>query len=70
MKKILHALICAAVLTDVNIAGSEIHNCSHIKHFGKSNIIDVLGDAEKELYNQLVTDDTTESIITDKPIFL
>lgn len=40
-----------------------------LKHFGKSNIMDVLGNTEKELYSQLITDNSTKNIVTDKPVF-
>jgi len=40
-----------------------------VKHFKKSNIKEVLGDTEKELYSQLAIDNSTENIVTDKPVF-
>ncbi|MFY9178024.1 MAG: hypothetical protein WBI74_12565 [Caldicoprobacterales bacterium] len=61
---------------DVWITPDDINNITHklidltLKHFGKSHIRDVLGDTEKELLNELILDNSTESIVTNKPIFL
>jgi hypothetical protein len=60
---------------DVWITADDIDRIPHklidftLKHFGKSHIRDVLGDTEQELYNQLILDDSTESIVTNKPVF-
>jgi MoaA/NifB/PqqE/SkfB family radical SAM enzyme len=40
-----------------------------LKHFGKSNIREVLGEPEKILFEQLIVDNSTENIVTDKPVF-
>ncbi len=60
---------------DVWITPDDIEKIPHklidltLKHFGKSHIRDVLGDTEKELYNQLAVDNSTENIVTNKPVF-
>ena len=41
-----------------------------LKHFKKSHIKEVLGDTEKELYNQLIPDNSAENIVTNRPVFL
>jgi MoaA/NifB/PqqE/SkfB family radical SAM enzyme len=41
-----------------------------LKHYGKSSIMEVLGETEKELYNQLIYDSSTGNIITNSPVFL
>ena len=40
-----------------------------IMHFGKSSIDEVLGSTECKLYEELVTEKTTQSIISSKPVF-
>lgn len=40
-----------------------------LEHFGKSNIMDVLGEPEKILFEQLSVDNSTENIVTNKPVF-
>jgi len=40
-----------------------------LKHFKKSHIKEVLGDTEKELYNQLIPDNSAENIVTNRPVF-
>jgi MoaA/NifB/PqqE/SkfB family radical SAM enzyme len=41
-----------------------------LKHWGKSNISEVLGKTEQELYNRLINDSSTmDGIVTDNPLF-
>jgi len=40
-----------------------------LKHFEKSNIMEVLGKPEQELYNLLMRDTSTNSIVTSRPVF-
>ena len=40
-----------------------------LKHRRKSNVLEVLGEPERELYDQLVSDCSTQNIVTDSPIF-
>ena len=40
-----------------------------VEHFGASNILEVLGKPERELYTQLFEDVSTNSIVTNTPIF-
>lgn len=42
---------------------------STLKHFGKSDIMQVLGETEKALCDRLIRDFSTNSIVTDKPVF-
>lgn len=40
-----------------------------LKHFHKENLIDVFGKTEQELYEALLSDHSTASYVTDKPVF-
>lgn len=40
-----------------------------LKHWGISNIMEALGEPEKDLYNQLIDDSSTGNIVTDSPVF-
>ncbi len=40
-----------------------------LRHFHKENLIDVFGKTEQELYEALLSDDSTASYVTDKPVF-
>lgn len=40
-----------------------------LKHFGKSDIKDVFGKTEKELYNELINDGSTFDCTVDSPVF-
>ena len=41
-----------------------------LKHWGKSSIIEALGEPEKDLYNQLIYDTSIGNIVTNSPVFL
>lgn len=40
-----------------------------LRHFGKKNIVDVFGKTEQSLYEELVTDHSTSSYVSDSPVF-
>lgn len=40
-----------------------------LRHFGKKNIMDVFGKTEQSLYEELVTDHSTSSYVSDSPVF-
>lgn len=40
-----------------------------LKHFHKENLMDVFGQTEQELYQTLISDNSTASYVTDKPVF-
>jgi len=40
-----------------------------LRHFGKSNIMEVFGKTEQTLYEELITDHSTSSYVSDSPVF-
>ncbi len=40
-----------------------------LRHFGKKSISDVFGRTEQSLYNELTNDNSTESYVSDNPVF-
>lgn len=40
-----------------------------LRHFGKKNIMDVFGRTENMLYEELITDHSTSSYVSDSPVF-
>ncbi len=40
-----------------------------LRHFGKENIGDVFGQTERALYGELISDDSTFSYVSDRPVF-
>lgn len=40
-----------------------------LRHFGKEKIADVFGQTERALYGELISDDSTMSYVSDRPVF-
>jgi MoaA/NifB/PqqE/SkfB family radical SAM enzyme len=53
---------------DVDLIPEKLIDFS-LKHWKKSNIAEVLGCTEQDLYNELLSDNSTEDIISDMPVF-